>query len=241
MAIECLIIEDDKSVVDIIQAVGNDFDQTSFRHVSEEQETALNIILKIKPKIVFINIESVKINFLEFFYELSQNMKDMPRLIALSTTKENAYDAFKYNFSLYVLKPLTEYSVRKNIELILKKIPAKEIESLCLKSNKDFHYLEISKILYLKADNNTTDFYMEDGKVISAYKTLKVFEESLPDNFYRIHKSYIINIDSISRIHFGKSMCIIKNQHKIPFTKTFIDNINTINKVLFNNSLFILK
>ena len=47
MAIECLIIEDDKSVVDIIQAVGNDFDQTSFRHVGEEQETALNIILKI--------------------------------------------------------------------------------------------------------------------------------------------------------------------------------------------------
>ena len=147
MAIECLIIEDDKSVVNIIQAVGNDFDQTSFSHVGEKQETALNIILKIKPEIIFINIESVKINFLEFFYEISQCLNDMPRLIAISTTKENAYDAFKYNFSLYVLKPLTEYSVRKNLELILKKIPAKEIESLCLKSNKDFHYLDISKIL----------------------------------------------------------------------------------------------
>jgi len=241
MAIECLIIEDDKSVVNIIQAVGNDFDQTSFSHVGEKQETALNIILKIKPEIIFINIESVKINFLEFFYEISQCLNDMPRLIAISTTKENAYDAFKYNFSLYVLKPLTEYSVRKNLELILKKMPTKEVDSLCLKSNKDFRYLDISKILYLKADNNTTDFFMEDGRVVSAYKTLKVFEESLPDNFYRIHKSYIININSISRIHFGKSMCIIKNQHKIPFTKTFIDNINTINKVLSDNSLFTLK
>ena len=240
MAIECLIIEDDKSVIDIIQSVGNDYDQTSFSNVGEEQETALNIILQIKPEIIFVNIESDKINFLEFFYEISQYVKDMPHFIALSTTKENAYDAFKYNFSLYVLKPLTEYSVRKNLESILEKVPTKEVESLCLKSNKDFNYLEISKILYLKADNNTTDFFMEDGRVISAYKTLKVFEQSLPENFYRIHKSYIINIDSISRIHFGKSMCIIKNQHKIPFTKTFIDNIHAINKVLSDNSLFTL-
>ena len=41
MAIECLIIEDDKSVVNIIQAVGNDFDQTSFSHVGEKQETEI--------------------------------------------------------------------------------------------------------------------------------------------------------------------------------------------------------
>ena len=241
MAIECLIIEDDKSAVDIILSVGNDYTQTSFNHVGEEQEKALNIILKIKPEIIFINIESVKINFLEFFYEISKYMKDMPYLIALSTTKENAYDAFKYNFSLYILKPLTEYSIRKNLGSILEKIPVKEAESICLKSNKDFHYLDISNILYLKADNNSTDFFMDDGKVINSYKTLKVFEQSLPENFYRIHKSYIINIDSISRIHFGKSMCIIKNQHKIPFTKTFIDNINTMNNVLSENAMFTLK
>lgn len=239
MAIECLIIEDDKFVADSIQAVGNDFNQNSFSHVREEQETALNIILKIKPKVVFINIESDKINFSEFFNDISKYVKDMPKLIALSTTKENAYDAFKYNFSLYILKPFTEYSIRKHIFSIIENTPTKKIETLCLKSNKDFHYLNISEILYLKADNNTTDFFMKDGRVIGAYKTLKVFEQSLPDNFYRIHKSYIINIDRISRIHFGKSWCIIKNQHKIPFTKTYIDNINTMNTMLSDNALLI--
>lgn len=239
MAIKCLIIEDDKFVADSIQAVGNDFDQTSFSHVSENQETALNIILKIKPKVVFINIESDKINFSEFFNDISKYVKDMPKLIALSTTKENAYDAFKYNFSFYILKPFTENSIRKHLLSIIEKIPVKKIETLCLKSNKDFQYLSISNILYLKADNNTTDFFMKDGRVIGAYKTLKVFEQSLPDNFYRIHKSYIINIDSISRIHFGKSTCIIKNQHKIPFTKTYIANINTMNTMLSDNALFI--
>ena len=116
----------------------------------------------------------------------------------------------------------------------------KSNETICLKSYKDYNYLNIENILYLKADNNTTDFYMDGGEIVGAYKTLKVFEELLPDSFYRIHKSYIINIKCVSRIHFGKSMCIISNRHKIPFTKTFIENINTINKVLLDTAMFTL-
>ncbi len=239
MAIECLIIEEDQSVVDIIKKVGDGFEQIRFSHVEEDQDKVLNAILKIKPEIIFINIETNKINFNNFLFEISQYTKDRPRIVALSTTKDNAYDAYQYNFSLYILKPLTEFEVRKSLNTIIKYYPYKSIESICLKSHKDFHYLDIKDILYLKADNNTTDFYMEDDKIIGAYKTLKIFENSLPENFYRIHKSYIININCISRINFGKSTCIIKNQHKIPFTKTFIDNILKMNKILSNNALFI--
>jgi DNA-binding LytR/AlgR family response regulator len=77
---------------------------------------------------------------------------------------------------------------------------------------------------------------MSDGTKISAYKTLKTFENSLPKNFLRIHKSYIININCISRIHYGKSICSLSNnQHKLPFTKTFIENIDFINDLYYNN------
>ena len=241
MAIECLIIEDDQSAVKIIKKLEYDFDQVSFSYIIENQEEALNTILRTRPDIIFINIESEKINFLEFLYEVSQYAQGMPNLIALSSSKENAYDAFKYNFSTFILKPFTEYYIRKSLASFLEKYVPKQIESICLKSNKDFQYLCMSDIMYLQADNNTTDFYMSDSSIVNAYKTLKVFEQSLPDTFYRVHKSFIINIYYISRIHFGKSMCIIKNKHKIPFTKTFLENINTINTILSDNALYILK
>lgn len=239
MAIKCLIIEQDQRAVDIIKKVGVDFDQIEFSHVPENQSKVFDSILKLRPEIIFINIETTQINFTKFISEISQYKKDKPHIIALSTTKNNAYDAYQYNFSLYVLKPLTEFDVRKSLNTIMEYYPHKNIETICLKSHKDFYYLNIKDILYLKADNNTTDFYMEDGKIISAYKTLKVFENSLPENFYRIHKSYIININCISRINFGKSTCFVKNQHKIPFTKTFIDNILEINSILSSNALII--
>jgi DNA-binding LytR/AlgR family response regulator len=101
--------------------------------------------------------------------------------------------------------------------------------------------LNTDEILFLKADNNATDFFMRDGSTISAFKTLKVFEGLLPDNFLRIHKSYIINSRHVSRINFGKLVCTVERDiHKIPFTKTYLDNVEIMNNALSKSSFLFL-
>jgi two-component system, LytTR family, response regulator len=55
--------------------------------------------------------------------------------------------------------------------------------------------LNIADIVFCKASDNYTEFYMQSGKKILAIKTLKVIEQIFtPYNFIRIHKSYLINI-----------------------------------------------
>ena len=238
--INCLIIEDDKKTVKSIKTVGNDFPEISFIEVNENQEEALNLILKNTPELIFINFDSIKINFAGFILKIYQNNTTIPYFIALSSIQGKAFEAYNYDFSDFLTKPLTEFSIRKSLSSYKKKYPIKQIETICLKSYKDYRYLNIDEILYLKADNNTTDFHMVNGRIIGAYKTLKVFENLLPQTFLRIHKSYIINRNAISRIHYGKSMCIINNEHKIPFTKTFIANIDLINKSLSKNTMITL-
>ena len=238
--IRCLLIEDDKKTVELIKNIANELPEISFNNVKEDHEGALNFILKYLPDIVFMNIQFNKINLGEFFFETSLYSQTRPSFVALSSLKENAFEAYKYDFSDFILKPLNELSLRKCVLKHQKKNPIKEIETLCLKSYKDYQYLNIEDILYLKADNNTTDFYMADGSVISAYKTLKVFENLLPQIFIRIHKSYIINKNCISRIHYGKSICIINNEHKIPFTKTFKTNMEILNNDLSNSTIITL-
>ena len=238
--IRCLIIEDDQSVVESIKTVGNELFEVSLSATPENQESALNLILKVVPDIVFINIQTLKINLFEFLFETTQYGLQKPFFVGLSSSKENAFDAFTYGFSDYILKPLSELSIRKSFLKCQKNILSKRNETICLRSNKDYQYLNIDEILYLKADNNTTDFYMADGRVVGAYKTLKVFEDQLPQTFIRIHKSYIINKNCISRINYGKSICIINNEHKIPFTKTFKVNIDSINNELVNSTIITL-
>jgi DNA-binding LytR/AlgR family response regulator len=65
--------------------------------------------------------------------------------------------------------------------------------------------------------------------MITAFKTLKHFEGVLSYPFVRIHNSYILNIDYVSRIHTGNAVCHIKNTTtKLPFSKSYKENIDAI-------------
>lgn len=100
---------------------------------------------------------------------------------------------------------------------------------ICIKSYGDYRFLELNEIAFLKADNNSTDITMSNGDQITAFKTLKHFEESLPENFYRVHNSYMVNRDYISRIHTGNSLCFIKNSKaQLPFSKGYKENVEQI-------------
>ena len=100
---------------------------------------------------------------------------------------------------------------------------------ICIKSYGDYRFLELDEIAFLKADNNSTDITLNNGEVITAFKTLKYFEENLPSYFFRIHNSYIVNKNYVSRIHTGNTVCYIKNSKtQLPFSKSYKDNVEQI-------------
>ena len=100
---------------------------------------------------------------------------------------------------------------------------------LCVKSYGDYRYIDTRDICYFQADNNSTDIHLNNGEMITAFKTLKHFEGVLPFPFVRIHNSYIVNRNSISRIHTGNAVCYIKNTTvKLPFSKSYKANVDMI-------------
>lgn len=221
-----LIIEKDQGAISSIKNVLGDFLNFNCVAITDNESNAMNTILKETPKLVFINIDNTIDQPFHFVNEINLYSKDSPIFIAISNSKDNAYEVIKSGFFDLLLNPLSDLDIRKSILIYQKKNPVQCKKSICLKSYKDFQYLKTNEILFLKADNNTTDFYMNDGNIISAYKTLKTYEDLLPNQFLRIHKSYIINKEYVSRIQFGKYTCTLKNSdHNIPFTKTYINNI----------------
>jgi len=227
------IIDKDSASIQKIKNVLEEYYEFNCIGASSDYNLSMNTILKETPDLVFFNIDNAFENPFKFAQELNLFNDDFPVFIAMSFSKDKLYEVIKNGFFDFLLIPLEELEIRKTVLKILKKIPAKYRKNICLKSYKDYQYLKTDEILFLKADNNSTDFYMNDGNIISAFKTLKTFQEILPNNFYRIHKSYIINKNFISRIQYGKSICTIKrNSYEVPFTKTYINNIRSINKSL---------
>jgi DNA-binding LytR/AlgR family response regulator len=108
---------------------------------------------------------------------------------------------------------------------------------ICVKSYGDYRFIEARDICYLQADNNSTDIHLNTGEMITAFKTLKHFESVLTNPFVRIHNSYIVNVDYVSRIHTGNSVCYIKNTTtKLPFSKSYKENIDGIIAAITNGN-----
>lgn len=207
---------------------------------SKTAPDGLNDVLKYSPDVVFVHLNTEASQLFQMVVELHQYIASLPLFIGVSNSKDYAYEAIKNNFFDYWLQPYNEFDIRKSILKLRKLLPEKEAEqhTLCLKSYKDFHFLDTNEILYLQADNNTTEFHMADGSVNNAFKTLKTFENKLPKNFVRIHQSYIVNTNYISRINFGKNNCALKSVDKpLPFSKSYRENMAELKQILSKSSV----
>lgn len=188
-------------------------------------------ILELKPNIVFLSIGNTLISQSHSFSllsELHEYLVDLPTIIVLSNSKEAAYEAYQRGVYGYLVQPIDEIDLQKCL-MRYQKTHKSLAAKISIKSNGDYHFINPNDIIYLKADNNTTDFYLKNEKVISAFKTLKHFEQLLPFYFFRIHHSYLINIEYVSRINLGKCNCYLDNNEIVlPFSRTYKDNIDAI-------------
>ena len=191
--------------------------------VAQNEVDGINIIIDQKPQLVFfdpqIGVGNSSNPSFNVIHELHQFMDELPKFVATSITTDHSYQAIKNGVFDYILKPFNHYELKKSLMRFEKNQPAKT--SICLKSFTEFRFLLVNDIVYLKADNNTTDFYLTDGSMVTSFKTLKSFEAELPNVIFRIHKSYMININYISKIHFSKFQCSLKFTKKlIPFSQS---------------------
>jgi DNA-binding LytR/AlgR family response regulator len=254
-----IIIDDDQESVLKTKAMADSFSELDFVASANNYEEGLNLILEHTPQIVFLEIDPVNpaSNLsLALINELYRYLKVIPKIIITTPSKDFAFDAIKHEVFDYLIKPLTRIDLIKSVLKLNKSIVPKEVfleqsliadkeptvfarqeetpnqdQSLilCIKSYGDYRYIAAKDICYFQADNNSTDIYLNNGEMITAFKTLKHFEGVLSFPFIRIHNSYIVNRNYISRIHSGNSVCYIKNSAvKLPFSKSYKVNIDLI-------------
>lgn len=206
--------------------------------ISKSYDNGLNEFLKNFPSLVFLDLEMNERDGNPFYFvnQFYQYVDHFPVFIALSSSKELAYEVIKNNFFDYLLKPLSEFELRKCLMKFQTQRNSRQLEKICIKSYSDYQFLNLKEISFLKADNNTTDFFLESGKKISAFKTLKYFEDLLPENFVRVHNSFIVNTEKINRISFGKNRIILKEGSQyIPFSKSYKSEVESLKEKIFTS------
>lgn len=190
--------------------------------------------LKVIPKII-ITTTKKELAFDAIQYEVSDYLIKPVQRIDLVKSLLKLKKAIGEEEVYVVQNPILENAPKHIAEqtstaFAVQQLPvAEQPLILCIKSYGDYRYIDARDICYLQADNNSTDIHLNNGEMITAFKTLKHFEGVLPYPFSRIHNSYILNRNYISRIHTGNAVCYIKNTTtKLPFSKSYKENVDII-------------
>lgn len=247
-----LILEHQPDIVFLEITPGKTHSNLSLHLINE-----LHRYLKKMPKIIVtakdseLAIEALRYEVFDYFVK-PVNAKDLRKTILRFEKNLEASQLegphVQRTIETVVTAPIIELPIIADepevVETIVDIVPAEAAEEvptviggkqeekplvICVKSYGDYRFIEANDICYLQADNNSTDIHLNNGEMITAFKTLKHFENVLASPFVRIHNSYIVNIDYVSRIHTGNAVCYIKNTTtKLPFSKSYKENVDAI-------------
>jgi len=159
---------------------------------------------------------------------------------ALKAIKESAIDYLEKPINIEELQAAARKIVPKDetqntkLDELLNKISPSESKKLAVPTSDGLTMLNTKEIIHLDASESYTTIYLETGKRLVSSKTIKVYEEHLPKNdFYRVHKSHIINVTYHLK-EFSRTqgnMAIMSNGKHIPVSRRkvaeFVEHIST--------------
>ncbi len=213
--ISCIIIDDEKMARETFEKViGRYFpDKLKVLCAAESVKEGVYAIHKHHPDLVFLDIEMPGENGFKLFEYFE---KVTFEVIFLTAYKNYAIDAIKYAAFDYILKPLNFIDLGEVVERYEKKqkennynLRVKTLMSnlnaggdintkVALPTLKGYVMEKINNIMYCEADENYTKIFTANGEETLVSRTLKSVEDLLPaEYFFRIHKSYLVNMNYI--------------------------------------------
>lgn len=183
-------------------------------------------ILKLKPELVFLDIQMPHMNGFELLASLPE--RDF-QVIFTTAFDDYAIQAFKVNAIDYLLKPIDPddlvQAVKKarsqirqvglgngNMDKLLKQLKQQQfqVKKLAIPNADGVTFVELDDIPRIEADSNYTTIYTSAGKKYIVAKTLKEYEELLEDyNFLRVHSSTLINLKYVEKYIRGDGGFVI--------------------------------
>lgn len=105
-------------------------------------------------------------------------------------------DIFEADPCFFIVKPLEEDRVTQAIDKAISLIQEERQRCISVVSRGEIRNLQLSQIRFIE-NRNRTLIIREKNLDFEVHMKLDIFQEQLPDNFFRCHQSYVVNLDHI--------------------------------------------
>ncbi len=191
-------------------------------------------INKGNPDVVFLDIDMPEYSGFEimhFFQEIKFE------IIFVTAYNEYALRAFEVSALDYILKPVDidklksavqkaldrkgQLAIQERLTVLKESLQNQQFSKIALPMSDGVVFIQTKKIAYLEADGAYTRVWLTDGSKILVSKKLKFFEEVLDNkpNFFRSHRSYMINVNYIKKYSKSDSVIVLENDQVIAISR----------------------
>ncbi len=222
--ISCAVIDDEPIARNILEDFVNQDERLSLQGNYKNAKEALKGITTQPVELVFLDINMPGLTGFQFL----KSMTNPPAVIFTTAYREHAMEGFDANAIDYLLKPIAIerflLAVNKAWKFLRPAI-TETADAAVTKDSDDFFFVKadggltkifFEEILFIEALKEYVKIVMKDRSVIT-YHTISGLEEKLPPGkFYRIHRSYIVNIKAISSI---EAFTVTIDKHELPISR----------------------
>lgn len=238
MKIKCIIVDDEQLARTLLENYIQKLPRLELIKKCKSPMEAMELLQDENIDLMFLDIQMPDLTGVE----LLKSLPSKPVVIFTTAYPEYALEGYQLDVIDYLLKPFSferfVQSINKateHIKLLRFQPPNTTSTSrprksyITVKADHKLYKLKFDDILYIEGLKEYVSYYTENQRII-ALQSLKGLEETLPkDQFMRIHKSYIVNIEKIRTLEGNMVELAGK---KLPIGKSYR---GMVSRKIFNN------
>jgi len=212
---KCLIIDDEELARGLLKTYVGKVDFLELTGSFESPIEALQILKSEAIDLIFLDIQMPDLKGTDF----AKLVDPKTKIIFTTAYAEYALKGFELNALDYLLKPIT---FERFLTAVNKLGSISSIEpqtTIIVKSGYDLHKISLEEITHIESDSEYVIFYTGNKKVMSN-QSLKSLERTLPKNFMRVHRSFIVNKNKVTGL---KSRDLLLSEIRIPVSDTYFE------------------
>ena len=208
---KCIIIDDEPLARSIVRDYLQSHPDIEIVAECSDGFEGLKAIQQHQPQLIFVDIQMPKING----FELLELVENLPKAIFTTAFEEYALKAFECNAVDYLLKPFSKDRFEKALKKVIEQTndtknttllletaasSSQQISRVVLKDGGKIRIIPIMQIQFIESADDYVKIFTEEGYFLKK-KTMSHFSDALPpQQFVRIHRSFIVNVQMITRI-----------------------------------------
>lgn len=232
--IRVVIVDDEEGTRNLLKQLFRDyFPDVILLGEAADVRSGIKLLQKENPDLLLLDIQMPDGSG----FDLLNQFEDPGfQLIFITAFDKFALKAFDYNAIDYLLKPLDPKSLRKAIEKfrrhsgralrprlegMMEVLETKQAQRIALSSAEGYAFYGLEEIVRLESSGGYTTFFIADGNRTTVAKTIKDYEELLPEDlFFRVHQSHIVALQYVRKfLKAENGQALMSDGCKIPVAR----------------------